>query len=340
MKKYYTRACNFFYGNNSKEKIKKKTALPLNGNNDISFDELEIISKNFKKKIKINKVKYLSKSLKNQINIHITNITKKKKFKDLNFSKIPILMGVLNLTPDSFSDGGKYLETKKALMHSKELINSGCNIIDIGGESTRPGSKEIKSELEWKRIKNVLKKIPRHDNLISLDSRKVDVMKKASKYKIHLINDISNFLKETNLPFVIHHIQGNPQSMQKKPKYKNILIDIYDYFEAKIKLIRSAGIKHNNIILDPGIGFGKNLKHNMSILKNISIFHSLGFPILVGASKKRFIGEIDKKYDSKKRHGGTISTSIFLAMQGIQILRIHEAKEVNQALTVFKKLKF
>ncbi len=349
MKKYYTRACNFFYGNISKHKIRKKLALPLNGSSNMSFDEIEIIGENYKKKIKVNKIKYLNKNLKNQVNVHLSNITKKKKFKNLRFSNIPILMGVLNLTPDSFSDGGKYLKTKKALKHFKELIKFGCDIIDIGGESTRPGSKEIRSELEWSRIKNVLKIIKSHNSLISLDSRKVDVMKKAIQYKIDLINDISglnynkntiNFLKKTNLPFVIHHIQGNPQSMQKKPKYKNVLTDIYDYFEDKIKMIRSAGIKHNNIILDPGIGFGKNLKHNMSILKNISIFHSLGFPILVGASKKRFIGELNKKYDSKKRHGGTISTSIFLAMQGVQFLRIHEAKEVNQALTVFKKLNF
>ena len=349
MKKYYTRACNFFYGEISKQKIKNKLSLPLNGDEDISFDEIEIISNNFKKKIKISKIKYLNIKLKNQIKVHLNNITKKKKFKNLNLSKKPILMGILNITPDSFSDGGKYLETNKALKQCKELINSGCEIIDIGGESTRPGSVEINDEEEWGRIENVLRNVSKLKSNISLDSRKVSVMRKASKFRINLINDISglnyskdtiNFLKSTNLPFVIHHIQGNPQTMQKNPKYKNVLIDIYDYFELKIKMIRSAGIKHNNILLDPGIGFGKNLKHNMNILKNISIFHSLGYPILVGISKKKFIGEINKNYDSKKRYGGTISTSIFLAMQGVQILRVHEAREINQALTVFKKLRF
>ena len=349
MKKYYTRACNFFYGEISKQKIKNKLSLPLNGDEDISFDEIEIISNNFKKKIKISKIKYLNIKLKNQIKVHLNNITKKKKFKNLNLSKKPILMGILNITPDSFSDGGKYLETNKALKQCKELINSGCEIIDIGGESTRPGSVEINDEEEWGRIENVLRNVSKLKSNISLDSRKVSVMRKASKFRINLINDISglnyskdtiNFLKSTNLPFVIHHIQGNPQTMQKNPKYKNVLIDIYDYFELKIKMIRSAGIKHNNILLDPGIGFGKNLKHNMNILKNISIFHSLGYPILVGISKKKFIGEISKNYDSKKRYGGTISTSMFLAMQGVQILRVHEAREINQALTVFKKLRF
>ena len=136
------------------------------------------------------------------------------------------------------------------------------------------------------------------------------------------------------------HSQGLPENMQNKPHYENVLLDIYDFFERKLKKLRKHGIRHNQILIDPGIGFGKNLKHNMNILKNISIFHSLGYPILVGISKKKFIGEISKNYDSKKRYGGTISTSIFLAMQGVQILRVHEAREINQALTVFKKLRF
>ena len=145
-------------------------------------------------------------------------------------------------------------------------------------------------------------------------------------------------LKKNKIPFVIQHSKGIPENMQKNPNYKNELLDIYDYFEQKIKLIRSKGIKHNNIILDPGIGFGKNLKHNMNLLKRISIFHSLGFPILVGNSRKRFIKDISKENDSKTRIGGTIASSIFLMMQGIQILRIHDVNEVIQGIKVFKRL--
>ena len=132
-------------------------------------------------------------------------------------------------------------------------------------------------------------------------------------------------------------MKGTPKTMQVNPNYKNVLLDIYDYFEDKLNQIRKQGIKHNNIILDPGIGFGKNLKHNMSLIKNISIFHSLGFPILVGNSRKRFIKEISGKNDSNTRFGGTLASSIYLMMQGVHILRIHDVNELMQGIKVFKK---
>ena len=172
-------------------------------------------------------------------------------------------------------------------------------------------------------------------------------MKKGIDLGVQLINDVSglNFdintidvLKKYKVPFVIQHSQGIPENMQQNPTYKNELLDIYDFFEKKIKLIRSRGIMHNNIILDPGIGFGKNLKHNMSLICNISIFHSLGFPILVGNSRKKFIKELSEKNDSKSRIGGTMASSIYLMMQGVQILRVHDVNEITQGLKVFKKI--
>ena len=172
-------------------------------------------------------------------------------------------------------------------------------------------------------------------------------MEKGIKLGVKLINDISglsydpktlSILKKYKIPFVIQHSKGIPENMQHKPYYKNELLEIYDFFEDKIKLIRSKGINHNNIILDPGIGFGKNLKHNMTLIKNISIFHSLGFPILVGNSRKRFIKEISKKNDSKSIVGGTMSSSIYLMIQGVQILRIHDVNELIQGIKVFKKI--
>ena len=145
-----------------------------------------------------------------------------------------------------------------------------------------------------------------------------------------------DILKKYKIPFVIQHSQGHPENMQNRPSYKNVLLEIYDFFDQKIKLLRSLGISHNNIILDPGIGFGKNLKHNLNLIRNISIFHSLGFPILVGNSRKRFIKELSGKNDSKTRIGGTLGSSIYLMMQGVQILRIHEVNELQQAIKVFK----
>ena len=174
-------------------------------------------------------------------------------------------------------------------------------------------------------------------------------MEKGIKNKVNLINDVSgleydqntiNVLKRTKIPFVIHHMQGNPLTMQKNPKYKNIILDIYDFFEQKIQFLRSKGIRHNNIILDPGIGFGKNLKHNITLLRNISIFHSLGFPVMLGTSRKRFIKDLSGVNDSKERLGGTISSSLFAMMQGVQILRVHDVNEVTQSIKVFNCLKF
>ena len=349
MNKYYTRACNFYFGQTSKKKVKNKSAIPLHGNNLISFDTIEVLSRINRKKINVNKINSLKSQIKRKLLTDIKIIKRKKKFKNLNFTNIPILMGILNLTPDSFSDGGKYNYKNRGVAHAKKLYNQGCKILDIGGESTRPGSKDINSNKEWLRIFPTLFKIKKMKKFISLDTRKSYIMKKGFKYKVNLINDVSGLqydlntikvLKTTKIPFVIHHTQGNPQTMQKKPKYQNVLLDIYDYFEEKIKYIRSKGIKHNNIILDPGIGFGKNLKHNITILRNISIFHSLGFPIMLGTSRKRFIKDLSGVNDSKERLGGTISSNLIAMMQGVQILRVHDVNEVNQSIKVFNSLKF
>ncbi len=348
MLRHYTRLCNFYYGNSSKKLVNKNKTIPLNGIKEISFDQIEIITRNSKKKIFVNQIKYLPKLIRRKINSDLRKIkSKKKNFSNLNFSKIPNIMGVLNLTPDSFSDGGKFNSKKKGINHAIDLINSGANLIDVGGESTRPGSKVIKENLEWQRINKILKSLIKKRIPISLDTRKSQIMSKGINLGVKLINDVSglefdvetlNILKKYKVPFVIQHSQGTPDKMQKNPRYKNELLDIYDFFEKKIKLLRSKGIKHDKIILDPGIGFGKNLKHNMSLIRNISVFHSLGFPILVGSSRKRFIKELSGKNDSKLRNGGTIASSIYLMMQGVQILRIHDVNETIQGLKIFKNI--
>jgi len=347
MPRYYTRVCNFYYGKESKDLVKKKKSIPLNQIKEISFDQIEVITRKSIKKVSIHQVNNLSKQLKSKIKYDLKKIkSKKKNFSNFHFQNIPNIMGILNLTPDSFSDGGKFNTKKKGIEHAFHLFNSGANLIDIGGESTRPGSKAINENLEWSRIVKVLKKFGKKIPL-SLDTRKSNIMRKGIELGVKLINDVSglNFdnetidvLKKYKTPFVIQHSQGNPDNMQKNPQYKNELLDIYDFFEDKIKLIRSKGIYHNNIILDPGIGFGKNLKHNMSLLHNVSIFHSLGFPLLIGNSRKRFINELSGVNDSKLRIGGTIASTIYLMMQGVQILRIHDVNEVMQSIKVFKKI--
>ena len=347
MKKYYTRVCNFYYGNISKKLIKQKKALPLNGNKEISFNHIEIISRDSKKIINLKDIKKLSRILRKKIKNDLKTISKKNEnFSNLNFSKNPNIMGVLNLTPDSFSDGGKFNKKKAGVDHAINLFKCGANIVDVGGESTRPRSKSISTKEEWNRIEKIIKKINKNIPL-SLDTRKSQIMNKGIKIGIRLINDISglshdsktiNILKKYKIQFVIHHSQGTPENMQINPRYKNELLDIYDFFEKKINFLRSKGIKHNNIIIDPGIGFGKNLKHNMNLIKSISIFHSLGFPILLGLSRKKFIKDLSGKNDTKERIGGTVASSLYSMMQGVQILRIHDVNELIQSIKVFKQL--
>ena len=349
MKKYYTRACNFFYGSNSKKLIKKKLSLPLCGDNAVSFNQIEIIVKNKKKVsskvINIKSINKLPTDIKKKILQDIKNITSKREFLK---KRKHMLMGVLNLTPDSFSDGGKFNSNKKALIRIKNMITSGADIIDVGGESTRPKSKTVPEKKELERVKQIIKKFKKKypKTLLSIDTRKSLVMNFSIKYKVDIINDVScfqfdpaslNTIKNKNLWKIIHHMQGTPQTMQINPKYNHVLLDIYDFFEREIKKLKK--FKYNNkIILDPGIGFGKNLKHNLMILNKISLFHSLGFPILIGTSRKRFINQISGKYDTKERIGGTLSSIIYSYLQGIRIFRVHNVEEVKQGLLIFEDI--
>ena len=224
------------------------------------------------------------------------------------------------------------------------MVKAGSKIIDIGGESTRPGSKDIPENIEWNRIRKIVKNFKKNNKKVclSIDTRKSKVMKNSIMCGADLINDVSGFsfdknslseIRKYNIVKVLHHMRGTPNTMQKNPKYKNVLLDIYDFFEIGIKKINNK-----KILLDPGIGFGKNLKHNLTLISNISLFHSLGFPILIGTSRKRFISQISGINDSKDRIGGTLASVLFLLSQGVQIFRVHNVNEVKQGILVFDKI--
>ena len=351
MKKYYTRACNFHYGKEAAKLIQNKNGLPLCGNKKIAFTSVEIISKlknNVSSKvIDIKKIKKLDKKIKAKVKKDIKKISSKREnfLKNINFLE-PSVMGILNLTPDSFSDGGKFNSNKKATKHIYQMINSGAKIIDVGGESTRPGSITVPEKEEWKRIKHIIKNFKKNFKTVSLslDTRKSKIMLDGIKCGVDIINDVSGYsfdkdaldrLKRFKVAKVIHHMKGSPQNMQNNPKYKNVLLDIYDFFEKKL-----AKTGKKNIILDPGIGFGKTLKHNLSLISKISLFHTLGFPILIGTSRKRFINQIAGTNDSKERIGGTVASVLYLVSQGVQIFRIHDVNEINQSIKVFRKILF
>jgi len=353
MRKYYTRPCNFYYGNYAKKLITSKKALPLTGNLNIAFDQIEIFErkKDFIKSkfYSIKEIDTLDKGKKIIVKSDIKKIISKRK----NISKIkfnePQIMGVLNVTPDSFSDGGLFFKENKALQQATKMINDGAKIIDIGGESTRPGSNIVNEKEEWRRIKNIIEKFKKKfpNFPISLDTRKSYVMKKGIESGVDIINDVSglnfdknsfNTISSNKIPFILHHMQGTPETMQKNPKYNDALLDIYDFFEEKINFLVKKKFNQKLIIVDPGIGFGKNLDHNLRIISKISTFHSLGCPLLIGTSRKRFIEHIVTKFDTPDRTGGTLASVLYGLSQGVQLFRVHNVKEIYQGILVFNKI--
>lgn len=256
---------------------------------------------------------------------------------ELNFS-LPKIMGIVNVTPDSFSDGGKYFSIDDAVDHGLQLLDEGADILDIGGESTRPGSDSVPLEEELRRTIPVIKKILqiRKNALISIDTTKSETAEQALDSGAQIINDISGLtfddkmidtVKQFNAGVVIMHIKGNPKTMQKNPNYKDVLKEVYDFL-----MVQSLKAKQNDIskiIVDPGIGFGKRIEDNFSLIKNLNYFESLGYPIMIGLSKKSFIGKT-LNLDIDEREIGTVILETAAVLKSARIIRTHNVKYCNQ----------
>jgi len=256
----------------------------------------------------------------------------------------PRIMGVVNVTPDSFSDGGLYNEADQAIARAAELALDGADIVDIGGESTRPGADPLQPSEEIRRILPVLEGLAGGDARISVDTRKAPVMKAAQAAGAHILNDVSALTHDedslavaasTNLPIVLMHSRGDPKTMQKDPVYADVVLEVYDYLAARIEACERAGISRARLIADPGIGFGKTLAHNLALISGLSLFHGLGVPVLLGASRKRFIGALTQEADPSKREPGSLAAALAGAAQGAQILRVHNVASTVQALRVW-----
>lgn len=272
----------------------------------------------------------------------------RKPFAGLDLSR-PVLMGIVNVTPDSFSDGGLYNETEGAVSHAAELVNEGAAIVDIGGESTRPGSDEVEIGEERARVVPVLEELGGVNAVLSIDTRKADVARAAAKAGAGIFNDVSAFTfdpassgvaVEEGLDVVLMHAQGEPKTMQDDPTYDDVVLEVFDYLQARIEACVSAGIDVSRICADPGLGFGKTLAHNLSILANISLFHGLGVPLLIGASRKRFIAGLGQGKDPASREPGSHAAAIAGAAQGAQIFRVHDVAGTSQALNVWRACVF
>jgi dihydropteroate synthase len=261
----------------------------------------------------------------------------------------PVLMGIVNVTPDSFSDGGLYDGKEEAIAHAAELAAAGAAIVDIGGESTRPGSDQVEEREELARIVPVIEGLKGLHAVISIDTRKACVARAAAEAGARIFNDVSalsfdrDSLKTaaaTGLAVVLMHAQGEPKTMQDNPTYADVVLEVFDYLEARIAAASTAGIDRSCIAADPGLGFGKTLAHNLALLANTSLFHGLGVPLLIGASRKRFIQGLSGGTEPSAREPGSQAAAIVAAAQGAQILRVHDVAGNRQALGVWRASAF
>ncbi|MFP7571331.1 dihydropteroate synthase [Marivita sp. S2033] len=260
------------------------------------------------------------------------------------------LMGILNVTPDSFSDGGRFASHEAALNHARQMAADGADIIDVGGESTRPGADTIAIEEEIARVAVPIAAIAAELGVpISIDTRKAAVAEAALKAGATLVNDVSGFTYDPDLaplcaahgvPVCVMHAQGDPQTMQDAPRYDDVRFDVYDFLDARVDALVRAGIARDRIIVDPGIGFGKTQEHNLTLLRDLSLFHGLGCPILLGASRKKFIGTITGAGKADTRMPGSIAVALHAASQGVQVIRVHDVLETRQALSLWRAIEF
>ncbi len=253
------------------------------------------------------------------------------------------VMGILNVTPDSFSDGGSFNSTDLALSQALQMIKEGASIIDVGGESTRPGAADVSLQEELDRVVPVIEIIKNEvDIQVSADTSKAGVMREALVAGADMINDVRALQEpntltvcaEMNATVCLMHMQGQPRSMQVKPKYGDVVEEVANFFEQRIQTCVKAGIDKDRIILDPGFGFGKNLQHNLQLLAKLDNFSSFGLPILVGISRKRMIGELLDDADVSDRLFGSLSAAVIATMKGSAIIRVHDVKETVEAIKV------
>ena len=260
----------------------------------------------------------------------------------------PQVMAIVNATPDSFSDGGQYADAAAAAEAGARMAAEGAAIIDVGGESTRPGARSIWEGDEIERVVPVIRQLAAGGVAVSADTRKVDVMTAAAEAGVHMLNDVSALTYDArsaevaaslNLPVVLMHHQGAPEVMQDDPRYDDVLVEVYLWLEERIAAAVEAGVTRDHILIDPGFGFGKNVAHNLELMNGLALFHSFGCPLVVGPSRKRTIGALSGEAPADRRIGGSIAFALKAAEQGAQIVRVHDVFETVQALRIWRGMR-
>lgn len=260
----------------------------------------------------------------------------------------PQVMGIVNATPDSFSDGGQFPDSSAAAEAGAQMAAEGAAIIDVGGESTRPGARSIWEGDEIDRVVPVIRQLAAGGAAVSVDTRKADVMTSAVQAGAGMINDVSALTYDSrsrevaaglSVPVVLMHHRGDPEVMQEDPRYDDLLVEIYVWLEERIEAAVDAGVAPERILVDPGFGFGKNVAHNLELMNGLALFHSLGCPLVVGASRKRTIGALSGEAPVNKRLAGSIAFAVKAAEQGVQIIRVHDVFETLQALRIWRGMR-
>jgi dihydropteroate synthase len=260
----------------------------------------------------------------------------------------PRIMGVLNVTPDSFSDGGDRLEAGRAIEDGLRMAEAGAAILDVGGESTRPGSEPVPLAEELRRVVPVVEALAKEGRTVSIDTRHAEVMRQAVAAGARIVNDVTALTGDPDslavvaalrVPVVLMHMQGEPQTMQRDPRYDDVALDVFDYLEARVQACLEAGVPRDRIAVDPGVGFGKTLQHNLLLLDRLALFHGLGCPLLLGVSRKSFVARLDRSEAAqvaKNRVPGSLAAALAGVQRGAQMVRVHDVAETAQALAVFE----
>ena len=263
----------------------------------------------------------------------------------LTTSPGPVVVGILNVTPDSFSDGGDFFDPEAAAEHAAAMLDEGADMLDVGGESTRPGSDPVSQEEEIRRVVPVLKRIlsVRPEAVISVDTYRSGTAKAALEAGASLVNDVTalrgdpgmvSLIEEAACPVILMHMQGEPKTMQKEPNYQDVVREVRDFLAERAEYAVAAGVRLENIIVDPGIGFGKNFEHNLALLRNLDALVDLGFPVLIGTSRKSFVERITGAQEARDRVFGTVATTVLAFEQGATFFRVHDVRANRQALAV------
>jgi dihydropteroate synthase len=260
----------------------------------------------------------------------------------------PQVMGIINATPDSFSDGGQFADARAAAEAGAAMAGAGAAIVDVGGESTRPGARDVWEGDEIERVLPVVQQLAAGGTAVSIDTRKAAVMEAALGAGAGLVNDVSaltydarsaEVVAAAGVPVVLMHHQGDPQSMQDAPRYGDVLVEVFEWLEDRIAAAEAVGIARSSILVDPGIGFGKSVAHNLELLNGLALFHGLGCPLVVGASRKRMIGALSNEAPPHQRLPGSLALALRAASQGAQLIRVHDVPETVQALKVWRGLR-